>query len=69
MGKTQSDQNDAVNVTLGYIQRDVSAINDKLDHNYITKDEFLPIKNIVYGLTGLILTAAILALLKLIFVK
>lgn len=66
---TKSPQNDAVNVTLGYIQRDVSAINEKLDNNYVTKDDFLPVKNIVYGLTGLILTAAILALLKLIFVK
>ncbi len=43
---------------LEYIRRDITEIKGKLDHlseKYITKEEFEPIKKIVYGLVGLCL--------------
>jgi hypothetical protein len=35
---------------------------DKLDSRYVVKNEFLPVKNIVYGMVGLILTSVAIAL-------
>ena len=41
---------------------------DKLECNYITRKEFDPVRNLVYGAVGLVLTAALAALIKLIFI-
>ena len=49
-----------------YIQRDIAEINKKLDDKYVTKEEFKPIKNLVYGFVALALSAIIAALLALI---
>lgn len=51
-----------VEVSIGYIQRDIEKINDKLDNTYVTRDEFSPVKNVVYGMVGLILTAVLAAI-------
>ena len=57
----------------GQLLSDVASIKDKvisiekkLENNYVTKDEFTPIKNLVYGLVGLILTGVVMALLGLV---
>ena len=57
----------------GQLLSDVASIKDKvisiekkLESNYVTKDEFTPIKNLVYGLVGLILTGVVMALLGLV---
>ena len=47
------------------IKDDVSEIKDKLDNQYVTKTEFEPVKKVVYGIVGLILTAVIAALIGL----
>lgn len=45
------------------IKADVSEIKQKLENNYVTKDQFTPVKNIVYGLVGTLLTALIGAII------
>lgn len=55
-----------VAASIKYIQRDIALINDKLDDKYVTKDEFRPVRNVVYGMVGIILTAVILALVYLV---
>ena len=40
-----------------YIRRDVDKIIAQLDKDYVTKDQFEPIRKIVYGLVGTILIA------------
>ena len=48
------------------IKSDVIEIKAKLDSRYVSKDEFEPIKKLVYGVVGLILTTVIGALLALV---
>lgn len=56
----------SVSVKLDYIQRDISEIKDRLEKDYVTRQELDPIKKIVYGLVGLILTSVFGALMFLI---
>jgi len=49
-----------------YIKGEVTDIKNKLEESYVTKDEFDPIKKVVYGLVGLILTGVVGALLALV---
>jgi hypothetical protein len=51
---------------LEYIKCSVEEIKGKLDKEYVTQDEFTPVKNIVYGIVGLILTSVVGALITLI---
>ena len=52
-----------------YIKDDVQEIKGKLEKNYITREEFDPIKKIVYGIVGLVLTGVLGALLALVIRK
>jgi hypothetical protein len=52
--------------SIKYIQRDIAEIKEKLDDKYVTKDEFLPVKNIVYGMVAIILIAVLGGLIALI---
>jgi ABC-type phosphate transport system permease subunit len=52
--------------SIKYIQRDIAEINLKLDDKYVTKDQFEPVKNVVYGLVALILIAVVGALIALV---
>ena len=54
---------------LSYIREDVTEIKSQLRGSYVSKDEFEPIKKIVYGLVGLILVAVVGALMGLVIVK
>jgi hypothetical protein len=51
---------------LEYIKRDISEIKSTLKSDYVTRDEFSPIKSIVYGLVGIVLTAVVGALVALV---
>jgi hypothetical protein len=46
---------------VAFIRDDVAAIKLALQTNYVTKDQFLPVKRIAYGfvtfLTGIVMTA------------
>lgn len=51
---------------LSYIKSSVDDIKNSIDSDYVSKDEFEPIKKIVYGLVGLILIAVVGALMTLV---
>lgn len=60
-------------IKIAEIGRDIVYIKDKLDHienqvgsQYVTKDEFEPIKRVVYGMVALILTAVVGGLIALV---
>ena len=58
-----------VETAIRYIQRDIAEINIKLDDKYVTKDEFIPVRNVVYGLVGIILLSVIGAILTIVLRK
>ena len=60
--KTNSDDHNL-------IIKQVEEINEKLDKMFVTKSEFDPIKNVVYGMIGLILVAVAGALIRLILIN
>lgn len=51
---------------IAYIKRDVSFINDKISKNFVTREEFIPIQRLVYGLVGLILLTVLGAVLSIV---
>lgn len=55
-----------ISTDISYIKRDIGEIKDKLERNYVSKDEFTPVRNIVYGLVGILGIATVSAILKLI---
>lgn len=64
---TKSEDNLAVIANdIGYMKRDIAEIKQTVTHSYVSKDEFEPIKKIVYGLVGLILVAVVGALVSLV---
>lgn len=54
---------------LGYVRKAVDSLNDKIDNNYVTKEEFKTVKQIVYGFVGLILIAVVGAIMTLVLRK
>lgn len=65
--------NNSSDTKIALIQQDISYMKDKLDNvdlkistHYVSRDEFEPIKKIVYGMVGLILTAVVGALISLV---
>lgn len=51
------------------IKEDVKDIRTKLENNYVTKEAFIPVQRIVYGLVSLIIIAVLGALLSLVLKK
>ena len=51
------------------IESKVINIEQKLEGHYVTKEEFDPVKKIVYGLVSIVLVAVIGAILALVIVK
>ena len=47
----------------------IKSVDDKMSQHYISRDEFEPIKKIVYGLVTLILIGVVVALLSLVVKK
>lgn len=52
-----------------HISADVTEIKSTLKGSYVSKDEFEPIKKIVYGLVGLILVTVVGGLMGLVILK
>ena len=52
-----------------YIKEDVTEIKLKLEKDYVTREEFEPIKKVVYGLIGLILVAVVSAIIGLVIIS
>lgn len=51
---------------LTYIKEKLNAVDQKVSTHYVSKEEFEPIKKIVYGMVGLILVAVVGALVALV---
>lgn len=51
------------------IEQSVQNIEEKLEGHYVTKEEFDPIKRLVYGVVGLILTSVVVAVLTIVIKK
>lgn len=51
---------------LGYLKEKINSIDDKVSSGYVSKEEFEPIKKIVYGVVSLILIAVVGALVALV---
>lgn len=47
----------------------VKELTKTIDDSYVTKSEFAPVKAVVYGLVGLILTAVVIAVIYLVVQK
>ncbi len=56
---------DDVAVAVGSIQTDIGHIKDGMD-KLVTKDEFYPVRNVVYGMVVLILVAVMGGLMALV---
>lgn len=46
------------------IEEDIRAIRDDLRHHYVTRDQFWPVRGIVYGFAGLVLVLVSTALVS-----
>lgn len=55
-----------VEVKLEFIIKELDEIKAKLEHNYVSQEAFKPVRNLVYGMVGLILTSVVGALIALI---
>lgn len=49
-----------------YIRRDLDKISIVIEKDYVTKDQFEPVKRIVYGLVSIILVAVVGAVVALV---
>jgi len=54
---------------VGYIKEKVKSIETQIASNYVTKEEFDPIKRIVYGMVTIILVAFVGAIVALVVKK
>ena len=63
MPQNSNDHDRIINVEgkVSRLEKDVS----ELHNEYVSKDEFSPVRNLVYGLAGLLLTSVILAIFSL----
>ena len=48
------------------VREDLKELHNKIDNNYVTRIEFEPVRNIVYGLVSLLLTGVIGGLLMMV---
>lgn len=53
---------ESIALHLEYVRRDMKKFGD----SYTKKDEFTPVRNLVYGFTGLLLTGVVVALIRLV---
>lgn len=54
---------------IGEMKLDIKQIILEVQSQYVSKDEFEPVKRLVYGLVGLILVAVVGAILALVIVR
>lgn len=55
-----------IQTEIGYVKSEIVAIKELIQEQYVTKEEFGPIKKLVYGMVGLILTGVMVGILALI---
>ena len=54
---------------LEFIRSDITDIKNDIQRHFVTREEYEPVKRIVYGLVSLILTAVVVALIGLVIIK
>lgn len=59
-------QQTGVEVKLEFIIKELDEIKAKLEKNYVSQEEFKPVRNLAYGMVTVILTAVIGSLIALI---
>lgn len=69
MSKLSGINIDVIANDISYIKRDVIEIKTRLENNYVTREEFEPIKRLVYGLVSLILVSVVGAVLALVVIR
>lgn len=68
MKKSSSEMESGIILTkISYIENDVRELKEMMSSGYVTKQEFEPVKRIVYGLVSLILAGWLGAILALIY--
>lgn len=67
----QSDETKlaVISTNVDFIKAEVSEIKRIQQSNFVSKDEFEPIKRLVYGVVGLIMVAVVGAVLSLVITK
>lgn len=50
---------------LKYIKKAVTTLDQKVSTHYVSREEFEPVKKVVYGMVALLLVAVVGAILKL----
>ncbi len=68
---TPSNKQDGIDLEglkkdVGYLVKQIDKIDERLEKDYVTQDQFEPIKKIVYGLVGTILMAVVGAIVALV---
>lgn len=58
-----------IEVKLEFIIKELDEIKLKLEKNYVTAEEFKPVKTIVYGMVSLILMAVLGSIVGLVVLK
>jgi hypothetical protein len=48
------------------IENDLDKVNRRLEYNYVTQDQFEPVRKLVYGMVSIILLAVIGAIVALV---
>lgn len=71
MAKSKAQQSDETQIALiqndlTYIKEKLNAVDIKVSNHYVSKEEFEPIKKIVYGMVSLILVAVVGAIVALV---
>ncbi len=66
--RQQSDETKlaVIQTDLTYIKEKLNAVDNKVSSHYVSKEEFEPIRKIVYGMVSLILIAVVGALVALV---
>lgn len=64
--KSEETQLAVIATDIGYIKKAMDKLDSKVSSHYVSKEEFEPVKKIVYGLVGLILVAVAGAILGLV---
>lgn len=62
-------QQTGVEVKLEFIIKELDEIKAKLEKNYVSMEQFNPVRNIVFGMTAIVLTSVFTALIYLVIKK
>lgn len=57
-----------ISTDIKYIKEEIKDIKTKLDKNYVTHEEFEPVKKVVYGMVAFLLLALLGAFIKLVII-